>query len=159
VIRTTGNGAPACKICGSPYKTLLKLHSGKRISILQPSHEGPFISFIVVTKHDSNPVLFNTKFQLNFGGLTDDLEGFVNSLVVGRSSSSDMVLDYRTVSTQHARVICQDDEFFLQDLGSSNGTMVYLKKPVAIPWGRSVRFRMGRSTITMSVCYDSSILF
>lgn len=27
---------------------------------------GPYLSLVVVTKHDTNPGLFNTKFRLNF---------------------------------------------------------------------------------------------
>ena len=68
---------------------------------------GPYISFVVVTRHDTNPGLFNTKFRLNFGrmsGNTFDELGFSNSLLVGRSSTCNMVLDYRTVSTIHAKI-------------------------------------------------------
>ena len=28
---------------------------------------GPYLSLVVVTRHDTNPSLFNTKFRLNFG--------------------------------------------------------------------------------------------
>lgn len=35
VIRTTGNGAPACKICGTAYKTAFKRADGKRANLLQ----------------------------------------------------------------------------------------------------------------------------
>jgi hypothetical protein len=28
---------------------------------------GPYLSLVVVTRHDTNPGLFNTKFRLNFG--------------------------------------------------------------------------------------------
>jgi hypothetical protein len=35
VIRTTGNGAPACKICGSAYKTAFKRSDGRTASLLE----------------------------------------------------------------------------------------------------------------------------
>jgi hypothetical protein len=37
VIRTTGNGAPACKICGAAYKTTFRRHDGRKASILEVS--------------------------------------------------------------------------------------------------------------------------
>jgi hypothetical protein len=35
VIRTTGNGAPACKICGSAYKTNFRRPDGRKANILE----------------------------------------------------------------------------------------------------------------------------
>jgi hypothetical protein len=35
VIRTTGNGAPACKICGSAYKTAFRRADGRKASLLE----------------------------------------------------------------------------------------------------------------------------
>ena len=67
VIRTTGNGAPACKICGAAYKTVFRNTDGRKVSLLENDTNGPYISMVVVTKHDTSPSLFNTKFRLNFG--------------------------------------------------------------------------------------------
>jgi hypothetical protein len=112
VIRTTGNGAPACKICGSAYKTNFRRQDGRKASILENEHNGPYISLVVVTHHDTNPGLFNTKFRLKFGrqllpnsmnnqSIPDEA---LNTIMIGRSSSCAMVLDYRTVSTTHAKI-------------------------------------------------------
>lgn len=35
VIRTTGNGAPACKICGSAYKTAFRKADGRKANLLE----------------------------------------------------------------------------------------------------------------------------
>ena len=113
VIRITGSGAPACKICGGAYKTAFKKTDGTKASLLEFDNKGPYISCVVVTRHDTNPGLFNTKFRLNFGRNTSrdtDLSDASNDpepIVVGRSSSCNMVLDYRTVSTVHAKVFYQ----------------------------------------------------
>jgi pSer/pThr/pTyr-binding forkhead associated (FHA) protein len=67
---------------------------------------------VVVTHHDTNPGLFNTKFRLKFGrqvlpdaatnqNISDET---LNTIMIGRSSSCAMVLDYRTVSTTHAKI-------------------------------------------------------
>eukprot|EP01035_Chromulina_nebulosa_P020241 gene20241-26278_t len=151
VIRTTGTGAPACKICGSAYKTTFKKPDGKKANLLEMECNGPYISLIVVTRHDTNPGLFNTKFRLNFGRLGTEgaNDSFTNSLSVGRSSSCNMVLDYRTVSTAHAKIFYEDGNFFIQDSESSNGTMVYLQQPLRLKYSVPVRIRMGRTTMQL----------
>ncbi len=44
--------------------------------------------------------------------------------MIGRDADSDLVLDDSSVSRKHARILIRDGEFFLEDLGSSNGTHV-----------------------------------
>ena len=107
VIRTTGNGAPACKICGAAYKTTFRRPDGKKASLLEMESNGPYLSLVVVTRHDTNPGLFNTKFRLNFGRSPNNVtqtEEEANSIIIGRSSTCNMILDYRTVSTVHAKI-------------------------------------------------------
>lgn len=157
VIRTTGNGAPACKICGAAYKTAFR-NNGVRTSLLEVDHAGPYISLVVVTRHDTSPGLFNTKFRLNFGPSVTRPGDPLNQndihpseLTIGRSNTCHMVLDYRTVSTIHARIYYRNNEFFLQDARSSNGTMVYVQGPLPLPRNEVVRLRMGRSTLAIQV--------
>lgn len=152
VIRTVGNGAPACKICGSAYKTTFRDASGKRLSLLETDDSIPYMSLLVVTKHDTNPSLFNTKFRLNFGRSSVGLRNEPNalsSLTIGRSSSCNMILDYRTVSTVHAKIEFENGQFLLTDNSSSNGTMIYVREPIALPYSRQFRFRMGRCTLNI----------
>lgn len=150
VIRTTGNGAPACKICGAAYKTAFRNTSGRRVNLLEVDSNGPYLSMVVVTKHDTSPGLFNTKFRLNFGNNVNaalDAPEPVGALTVGRSSTCNMILDYRTVSTMHAKLFCINNEFFIQDSRSSNGTMAYIQAPVPLQFSKPIRIRMGRSTL------------
>ena len=46
------------------------------------------------------------------------------SLTLGRSASSDIVLDNDNVSRAHARLSRIDDEYTLEDLGSRNGVLL-----------------------------------
>ena len=159
VIRTTGSGAPACKICGMAYKTTLTNLDGVKTNLLEAEHPGPYLSLVVVTRHDTSPELFNTKFRLNFGpgyriGSTteevdDNPEMNPSELTIGRSSMCNMVLDYRTVSTVHAKLFFREGQFQLQDARSSNGTMLYLQGPLKLPLNLPVRLRMGRSTLAI----------
>jgi pSer/pThr/pTyr-binding forkhead associated (FHA) protein len=45
-------------------------------------------------------------------------------LLVGRDPRCDIVLRDVTVSRRHARLICRDGAWIVQDLGSTNGTAV-----------------------------------
>lgn len=153
VIRTTGNGAPACKICGAAYKSAFRRADGKKASLLEMDSVGPYLSLVVVTKHDTNPGLFNTKFRLSFGRQPNApptlTEEQANTLIIGRSSSCNMILDYRTVSTIHAQITYQDGSFYMTDKRSSNGTMVYLQDPIPLSYSNQLKFRMGRTTLSL----------
>ncbi len=43
---------------------------------------------------------------------------------IGRKSENDIVLDERNVSRQHAQIVMKEGQYFLEDLGSTGGTMV-----------------------------------
>jgi len=46
------------------------------------------------------------------------------ALVLGRSSSADLRLPHASISRRHARLVRRGERFFLEDLGSQNGTYV-----------------------------------
>jgi hypothetical protein len=48
----------------------------------------------------------------------------LGSLVLGRSSSADLRLPHASISRRHARLQRRGERFFLEDLGSQNGTYV-----------------------------------
>ena len=45
------------------------------------------------------------------------------STVIGRSSTSDLVIADRFLSRQHARLIVEEGHLEIEDLGSRNGTL------------------------------------
>jgi len=45
-------------------------------------------------------------------------------VVIGRSEASGIVIDDTYASQEHARIYRSDDSFFVEDLGSTNGTYV-----------------------------------
>lgn len=61
------------------------------------------------------------KGQRSLRGLHVDILGPV---VIGRSPSSDIVIDEPYVSSTHARLTLQGPALVLEDLGSTNGTLV-----------------------------------
>lgn len=63
-------------------------------------------------------------------------------IVIGRGGDAQIVLDDDYVSTRHARIAVSGDQWFVEDLGSTNGTYigsVRITQPTAISLGTQVR--------------------
>lgn len=145
---TNTDGLDVCSICKATYQTSVSLDDGRKISLLAKKLEPPYVTFCVVTQHDVPPrsvALTNTRFQLSFASMLDSKE----CLTIGRATSNNMVLRYRTVSQMHAKVKFHQGQFYLMDSGSSNGTMIFLKQPLELPWGKAIHIKMGRTILSM----------
>lgn len=141
-----------CSVCKSTFKSDFKLKDGRTMKLFKSSLEPPYVSLLVATKHEMAQRLFNTRFQLSFSTiLKPDGRNATRPLLLGRSSGSDMVLDYRTVSARHASIRFKNGEFIFTDAGSSNGSYLYLRRPVELTASQPVQFRLGRSMISMKV--------
>jgi len=141
-----------CSVCKSTFKSDFKLHDGRQVKLFKSSLEPPYVSLLVATKHEMAQRLFNTRFQLSFSTLMKpDGRNATRPLLLGRSSGSDMVLDYRTVSARHAAIRFKNGEFIFTDAGSSNGSYLYLRRPLELSPSQAVQFRLGRSMISMKV--------
>ena len=71
-------------------------------------------------------------------------------LLVGRGSDAAIRLDDDYVSTRHARVAASGDEWFVEDLGSTNGTYVgpvRITQPTTI--GLGVQVRVGKTILEL----------
>ena len=141
-----------CSVCKSTFKSDFKLKDGRQVKLFKSSLEPPYISLLVATKHEMAQRLFNTRFQLSFSTIMKpDGRNATRPLLLGRSSGSDMVLDYRTVSARHATIRLKNGEFIFTDAGSSNGSYLYLRRPLELSPSQPVQFRLGRSMISMKV--------
>jgi RING-variant domain/FHA domain len=141
-----------CSVCKSSFKSDFKLRDGRQVKLFKSSLEPPYVSLLVATKHEMAQRLFNTRFQLSFSTLMKpDGRNATRPLLLGRSSGSDMVLDYRTVSARHAAIRFKNGEFIFSDAGSSNGSYLYLRRPLELSPSQAVQFRLGRSMISMKV--------
>jgi hypothetical protein len=141
-----------CSVCKTTFRSDFKLKDGRFVKLFKSSLEPPYISLLVATKHEMAQRLFNTRFQLSFATLLKpDGKNGSRPLLLGRSSGSDMVLDYRTVSARHATIRLKNGEFVFVDAGSSNGSYLYMRKPVELVCNQPVQFRLGRSMISMKV--------
>jgi pSer/pThr/pTyr-binding forkhead associated (FHA) protein len=71
-------------------------------------------------------------------------------LLIGRGPDAAIRLDDDYVSTRHARVANSGDEWFVEDLGSTNGTYVgavRINQPTAIALG--VQIRVGKTILEL----------
>jgi pSer/pThr/pTyr-binding forkhead associated (FHA) protein len=71
-------------------------------------------------------------------------------ILIGRADDSTLVLDDDYASTRHARLGFQGGDWFLEDLGSTNGTYLDRAKvtgPTRVPPG--VPIRIGKTVIEL----------
>lgn len=71
-------------------------------------------------------------------------------ILIGRADDSTLVLDDDYASTRHARISMQGDEWYVEDLGSTNGTYLDRAKvtgPTRVPPG--VPVRIGKTVIEL----------
>jgi pSer/pThr/pTyr-binding forkhead associated (FHA) protein len=71
-------------------------------------------------------------------------------ILIGGADDSTLVLDDDYASTRHARISMQGDEWYVEDLGSTNGTYLDRAKvtgPTRVPLG--VPVRIGKTVIEL----------
>lgn len=73
-----------------------------------------------------------------------------SAILIGRAPACTLVLDDDYSSSRHARIFSQDGRWFVEDLGSTNGTFVgrdQVTEPTPVPIGAQVR--VGQSTLEL----------
>ncbi len=71
-------------------------------------------------------------------------------LLIGRGADAAIRLDDDYVSTRHARIASSEDQWFVEDLGSTNGTYIgssRLTQPTTLSLGTMVR--IGKTTLEL----------
>ena len=76
-------------------------------------------------------------------GVIFPLEGWIT---VGRAATSDIVLDEQFVSSTHARLVPRGQFYFVEDLGSTNGTFLNEKQVTDAQLRMDSRLRIGETT-------------
>jgi pSer/pThr/pTyr-binding forkhead associated (FHA) protein len=71
-------------------------------------------------------------------------------LLIGRGSDAAIRLDDDYVSTRHARIASSGDQWFVEDLGSTNGTYLgaqRVSQPTTLQLGSQIR--IGKTTLEL----------
>jgi pSer/pThr/pTyr-binding forkhead associated (FHA) protein len=73
-----------------------------------------------------------------------------DSITLGRAATCDVVVNDTYVSNVHARIFARDGSYWLEDLGSTNGTYVNRAK-VAVPTavGPGDQMRIGKVSLEL----------
>ena len=90
-----------------------------------------------------NPRLVVEESAIVPAGVVFPLDGWVT---VGRAASSNIVLDEHFVSSTHARFVPRGQLYFVEDLGSTNGTFVNDRLVTEAQLGLDTRVRIGETT-------------
>jgi hypothetical protein len=83
-------------------------------------------------------------------GLERALEGDVT---IGRGADNDLVLITKTVSREHARLVCEDGRWYVEDRGSVNGTHLNghrVPPGSRLPLRHADRIQVGSQTMVFS---------
>ena len=75
-------------------------------------------------------------------GVVFPLEGWI---MVGRAQTSDIVLDEQFVSSTHARLVPRGQFYYVEDLGSTNGTWLNEKRVTEAQLRMDSRLRIGET--------------
>ena len=73
-----------------------------------------------------------------------------DELTIGRAQKCHLVLDDSYVSQSHARIFSRDDQYLVEDLGSTNGTYVNRRKITApTELHRGDQIKIGKTVLEM----------
>jgi pSer/pThr/pTyr-binding forkhead associated (FHA) protein len=69
---------------------------------------------------------------------------------MGRSQDSTIVIDDDYVSSRHARIFLRDGQWYVEDLGSTNGTYLGKNKvTTAVPVPLGTPIRIGKTSLEL----------
>ena len=82
-------------------------------------------------------------------GVAEERELPQGEVVIGRSSSCDLVLDDSAISREHARIEINGDTVVLHDLSSRNGTWVNGERAETVNLESGDEIAVGRMTLVL----------
>lgn len=81
-------------------------------------------------------------------GITADLAAA--PVLIGRGNDAAIKLDDDYVSTRHARIVSSNDQWFVEDLGSTNGTYLGSQRITQpVPIGLGTQVRIGKTIVEL----------
>jgi pilus assembly protein CpaF len=85
----------------------------------------------------------------------DAIEFGEEEFIIGRSIDADLILNNTQISSQHARIMFNNRSYWLQDMGSRNGTLVNKRKIVQHPLSEGDVFQIAEFTMTFLLDPDT----
>ncbi len=144
-----GEGANFCQSCGTPLASQTQVHQAEGSSTTATYRVGETGELIPVdveslATHGHAAVVIRS--GGNRVGESFALEG--DRMTVGRRPDSDVFLDDVTVSRDHALVVKRGGDFYLDDLGSLNGTYVNRRRLESLKLADGDELQIGKYKLT-----------
>ena len=74
-----------------------------------------------------------------------------SEIIIGRSPNTDIQIDNLAVSNQHARIIKQKDQYVVEDLNSTNGTLLNNEKILKAILKHNAIVGVGKHTLVINL--------
>jgi pSer/pThr/pTyr-binding forkhead associated (FHA) protein len=74
--------------------------------------------------------------------------------VIGRGRKADLVIGEATISRTHIRIACEEGRFYLEDLGSTNGTQLNGERVDRAEMQDGDELRMGKLQLRLKLTGD-----
>ena len=99
----------------------------------------------------TDPAVTNTSLVVTAGPLRGtSLTLGSTPILIGRAPECTLVLDDDYASNRHARIFRREDEWLVEDLGSTNGTLVSGRRiEGSVPFRPGAQVRIGRTEIEL----------
>ena len=110
-----------------------------KTQIFERSVKAPSLTCIVLISSDTQVLPRGKVYSISFSSLVES--GNLRPVTIGRNSECDVVLQCNSVSNHHAKLHWYNNNFFLTDDHSSNGTHVYLRQPLKVEKGKEIVIR------------------
>jgi hypothetical protein len=128
-----------CELCKKPFPHTVTLN-GQRIELIDiPKPDARFIVFELLRKD-----------KTSFRGLHLVSLGGTDLVKIGRAHDNDMRISDISVSRLHATITIRDGSFYLQDEQGKFGTLVRVRRPIALDLSYSNSFQAGRTLLHLS---------
>lgn len=85
------------------------------------------------------------------GRILEEISLDKDSIIIGRKSSNDIHIDSMAVSGKHARIVKIGESYFVEDLGSTNGTFVNAEKITQSAFGEDDIITLGTFTLKLKL--------
>ncbi|OMJ71329.1 hypothetical protein SteCoe_17895 [Stentor coeruleus] len=139
--------AMSCDICKKsyPYRFMLNGQSIELIQIPKPPEKYVILEGLCKDKNSSkwlHVISLNSK----------------DSIKLGRGNDCELRMSDISVSRLHAQIKLIGSNFFLEDKGSKFGTLVQIKRPLALENGVEISIQAGRTLLIFSIKKPWSII-
>eukprot|EP00440_Ansanella_granifera_P011585 gb/GFBE01012578.1/.p1 GENE.gb/GFBE01012578.1/~~gb/GFBE01012578.1/.p1 ORF type:complete len:371 (+),score=55.69 gb/GFBE01012578.1/:1-1113(+) len=130
---------PTCELCTAAYPVYVGRSGAQTPLVELPRTEPPFIVLESKIRSKLEPFVYVISFAQN------------KLLKLGRGKDCSVRMQHPSATRSHARIRFTGERFFLEDNKSRFGTLVALKRPLALEHGSALSIQAGHTVLSMSL--------